>query len=140
MPVDASPWPINPHAGEGDCAAAKRRRSCPDDRRSAAPGFRCADRRGGLLFARLARGEFDWVLALYHDQGLIAVKSAAFGLATNWTVGLPFLRTSVDHGTAFAIAGTGRADAAPMTAVIATTLQLLSGELPRRRRSEGAES
>ena len=73
------------------------------------------------------------MLALYHDQGLIAVKSAAFGLATNWTLGLPFLRTSVDHGTAFAIAGRGRADARPMIAVLETTLRLLSGELPRRR-------
>lgn len=78
------------------------------------------------LFARARQGEFDWVLALYHDQGLIAVKTAAFGRATNWTLGLPFLRTSVDHGTAFALAGTGRADAAPMAAVLATTLELLA--------------
>ena len=79
------------------------------------------------LFARARRGEFDWVLALYHDQGLIAVKTAAFGEATNWTLGLPFLRTSVDHGTAFAIAGSGRADAAPLAAVVDTTLELLAG-------------
>ena len=56
------------------------------------------------------------MLALYHDQGLIAVKTASFGAATNWTLGLPFLRTSVDHGTAFGLAGTGRADAAPLRA------------------------
>ena len=79
------------------------------------------------LFARALGGEFDWVLALYHDQGLIAVKTAAFGVATNWTIGLPFLRTSVDHGTAFAIAGTGSADAAPLAAVVRTTLELLAG-------------
>jgi 4-hydroxythreonine-4-phosphate dehydrogenase len=48
------------------------------------------------------------VLALYHDQGLIAVKTACFGTATNWTLGLPVLRTSVDHGTAFALAGRAR--------------------------------
>src|SRR4029079_12720271 len=84
------------------------------------------------LFARARRGEFDWVLALYHDQGLIAVKTAAFGLATNWTLGLPFLRTSVDHGTAFSLAGRGRADEHPLQAVVETTLKLISGELPRK--------
>lgn len=82
------------------------------------------------LFARARRGEFDWVLALYHDQGLIAVKTASFGTATNWTLGLPFLRTSVDHGTAFGIAGKGVADEGPLAQVIATTLGLISGRLP----------
>ncbi len=130
---------VNPHAGEGGLlggeeieilvpTVAEARRRGIDVR-----GPESAD----SLFARLARDEFDWVLALYHDQGLIAVKSAAFGLATNWTLGLPFLRTSVDHGTAFAIAGSGRADAQPMSEVIATTLKLLSGELPRGRRVRG---
>lgn len=85
------------------------------------------------LFARARRGEFDWVLALYHDQGLIAVKTISFGSATNWTLGLPLLRTSVDHGTAFPLAGRGIADAAPMAAVIETTLKLIAGELPRKR-------
>ena len=73
------------------------------------------------------------MLAIYHDQGLIAVKTAAFGSATNWTLGLPFLRTSVDHGTAFALAGRGVADAGPLQAVVDTTLRLLRGELPRRQ-------
>jgi 4-hydroxythreonine-4-phosphate dehydrogenase len=77
------------------------------------------------LFARARRGEFDWVLALYHDQGLIAVKTAAFGTATNWTVGLPFVRTSVDHGTAFPLAGSGRVEVEPMRRVVATTLDLI---------------
>lgn len=126
---------INPHAGEGGLLGS-------EEAEILVPTVAEARRRGidvhgpesaDSLFARLARDEFDWVLALYHDQGLIAVKSAAFGLATNWTLGLPFLRTSVDHGTAFAIAGSGRADARPMTAVLETTLRLLSGELPRRR-------
>ncbi len=70
--------------------------------------------------------KLDWVLALYHDQGLIAVKTAAFGQATNWTLGLPYLRTSVDHGTAYAVAGRGEADAGPLRAVVETTLALLS--------------
>ena len=73
------------------------------------------------------------MLALYHDQGLIAVKTASFGLATNWTLGLPFLRTSVDHGPAFGLAGKSLADAGPMVAGVETTLKLISGELPRRR-------
>ena len=125
---------INPHAGEGGLLGG-------EEAEILVPAVADARQRGidvsgpesaDSLFARLAHDEFDWVLALYHDQGLIAVKSAAFGLATNWTLGLPFLRTSVDHGTAFAIAGSGRADAAPMSAVVETTLKLLSGELPRR--------
>ena len=119
-------------------SAAKRRRcSSPPSPKRGAGASTCAGPRAPTRSSLASRrDEFDWVLALYHDQGLIAVKSAAFGLATNWTVGLPFLRTSVDHGTAFAIAGSGQADAAPMIAVVETTLKLLSGELPRRRRAE----
>ncbi|MEO7974790.1 MAG: 4-hydroxythreonine-4-phosphate dehydrogenase PdxA [Thermoanaerobaculia bacterium] len=125
---------LNPHAGEGGLLGT-------EETELLAPVVAEARSRGidvhgpesaDSLFARLVRGEFDWALALYHDQGLIAVKSAAFGLATNWTLGLPFLRTSVDHGTAFALAGTGRADASPMIAVLETTRQILAGELPRR--------
>jgi 4-hydroxythreonine-4-phosphate dehydrogenase len=84
------------------------------------------------VFARARDGAFDWVLALYHDQGLIAVKTAAWGRATNWTLGLPFLRTSVDHGTAFDIAGRGLADVSSLRAVVDTTLAMVRGELPRR--------
>ena len=129
---------INPHAGEGGLLGSEEGEILVPTVAEARQ--RGIDVRGpesaDSLFARLARDEFDWVLALYHDQGLIAVKSAAFGLATNWTLGLPFLRTSVDHGTAFAIAGSGQAEASPMIAVVETTLKLLSGELPRRRRAE----
>jgi 4-phospho-D-threonate 3-dehydrogenase / 4-phospho-D-erythronate 3-dehydrogenase len=62
------------------------------------------------LFVRAARGEFDTVIACYHDQGLIAVKCLAFGEAVNVTLGLPIIRTSVDHGTAFDKAGQGLAE------------------------------
>lgn len=62
------------------------------------------------LFLRAFRGEFDAVAACYHDQGLVAVKCLAFGQAVNVTLGLPIIRTSVDHGTAFDIAGRGVAD------------------------------
>ena len=126
---------LNPHAGENGLLGEEEGRSwCrrwpPRARRGLdVHGPESAD----SLFARARRGEFDWVLALYHDQGLIAVKTASFGLATNWTLGLPFLRTSVDHGTAFALAGTGRADAGPLQAVIETTLGLIEKDLPKRR-------
>ena len=126
---------LNPHAGEGGLLGQ-------EEELYLTPAVAAARARGldvhgpesaDSLFARARRGEFDWVLALYHDQGLIAVKTAAFGLATNWTLGLPFLRTSVDHGTAFPLAGTGKADARPLEAVVATTLELIAGTLPRRR-------
>lgn len=125
---------VNPHAGEGGLLGE-------EDDRDVAPAVKAAQGRGlevigpespDSLFVRARRGELDWVLALYHDQGLIAVKTAAFGLATNWTLGLPYVRTSVDHGTAFALAGRGQADIRPLEGVIATTLRLLDGDLPRR--------
>ena len=62
------------------------------------------------VFVRAMRGDFDAVIACYHDQGLIPVKLVAFGRAVNVTLGLPIVRTSVDHGTAFDIAGRGIAD------------------------------
>jgi len=69
---------------------------------------------------RASRGEFDAVIACYHDQGLIPVKLLAFGTAVNVTLGLPIIRTSVDHGTAFDIAGKGVAD--PSSMIAATLL------------------
>lgn len=75
---------------------------------------------GDTVFLRAVRGEFDVVVATYHDQGLIPVKLLAFGSSVNVTLGLPLVRTSVDHGTAFDIAGKGLADASSM--VSATTL------------------
>ena len=66
------------------------------------------------VFVRATRGEFDAVIACYHDQGLIPVKLLAFGKAVNVTLGLPIIRTSVDHGTAFDIAGRGVADPGSM--------------------------
>ena len=118
---------LNPHVGEGGLLG-------DEDDREVRPAVEQARREGidvhgpesaDSLFARTRQGEFDWVLALYHDQGLIAVKTAAFGQATNWTLGLPYLRTSVDHGTAYGIAGQGVADVGPMRAVVSRTLDLL---------------
>ena len=76
------------------------------------------------LFVRAWRGEFDAVAACYHDQGLIAVKCLAFGRAVNVTLGLPIIRTSVDHGTAFDIAGRGIADHQSMVEAILLATRL----------------
>ncbi len=76
------------------------------------------------VFLRAHRGEFDAVIACYHDQGLIPVKLLAFGQAVNVTLGLPIVRTSVDHGTAFDIAGTGRADPGSMIAAVRLAARL----------------
>jgi len=65
---------------------------------------------GDTLFFRAYAGEFDVVVAMYHDQGHIPIKLVAFAEAVNVTLGLPIIRTSVDHGTAFDIAGQGKAD------------------------------
>jgi len=84
------------------------------------------------VFVRAARGEFDAVVACYHDQGLIPVKLLAFGKAVNVTLGLPIIRTSVDHGTAFDIAGAGQADHGSMVQAI-----LLAARLAAARPAAG---
>jgi len=85
------------------------------------------------VFLRASRGEFDAVIACYHDQAMIPVKCLSFGEAVNVTLGLPFIRTSVDHGTAFDIAGKGIAEHSSMVAAIklAAELSLKSGESNR---------
>lgn len=83
------------------------------------------------IFLRGSQGEFDAIIALYHDQATIAVKSLAFGSAVNVTLGLPVIRTSVDHGTAYDIAGKGIADASSMIAAIS-----LAGELAASSRRD----
>jgi 4-hydroxythreonine-4-phosphate dehydrogenase len=81
---------------------------------------------GDTVFVRATRGAFDVVLACYHDQGLIPVKLLAFGQAVNVTLGLPIIRTSVDHGTAFDIAGQGIADHGSMVAAVRLAARLAS--------------
>ena len=76
---------------------------------------------------RAARGEFDCVIACYHDQGLIPVKLLAFGKAVNVTLGLPIVRTSVDHGTAFDIAGKGIADPSSLIEAVKLAARLVVG-------------
>jgi len=74
------------------------------------------------VFMRARRGEFDVVLAMYHDQGLIPVKYLGLEQGVNTTLGLPFLRTSPDHGTAFDLAGSGRADPSSLLAALRSAL------------------
>ncbi|MGE3842469.1 MAG: 4-hydroxythreonine-4-phosphate dehydrogenase PdxA [Vicinamibacterales bacterium] len=76
------------------------------------------------VFVRASRGEFDVVVAAYHDQGLIPVKLLSFGKAVNVTIGLPIVRTSVDHGTAFDIAGRGVADPSSLIAAVRLAARL----------------
>jgi 4-hydroxythreonine-4-phosphate dehydrogenase len=117
---------LNPHAGEGGVIgteddsvlvpAVQRARAQDIDLAGPIPG--------DTVFVRASRGEFDCVLACYHDQGLIPVKLLAFGHAVNVTIGLPIIRTSVDHGTAFDIAGKGVADPGSMIAAVTLAAQM----------------
>src|SRR5690606_14436913 len=76
------------------------------------------------LFHAEARTRYDAVIAMYHDQALIPIKTLAFDKAVNVTIGLPFVRTSPDHGTAFDIAGTGRASPASLSAALELAAEL----------------
>ena len=100
---------LNPHAGEGGLLGFEERDFIDpalDRLREDFPGLsRCEP--GDTLFARALRGEFDVIVALYHDQGLAPLKVIDFDESVNVTLGLPHVRTSPDHGTAFAIAGKG---------------------------------
>ncbi len=102
---------LNPHAGEDGLLGSEEHdllNPILDGLRAVHPGLSRAEP-GDTLFARQLRGEFDVVIALYHDQGLAPLKTVDFDEAVNVTLGLPFVRTSPDHGTAFAIAGRGLA-------------------------------
>lgn len=100
---------LNPHAGEGGLLGYEERdflNPALTHLRSEFPGVSNCEP-GDTLFARALRGEFDAVVALYHDQGLAPLKAIEFDEAVNVTLGLPHVRTSPDHGTAFGIAGKG---------------------------------
>jgi 4-hydroxythreonine-4-phosphate dehydrogenase len=114
---------VNPHAGESGLFGDEEERVLlPAAEKLGAAGPLPAD----TVFVRAMRGEFDAVLAPYHDVGMTAIKVAAFGSAVNVTLGLPFPRTSPDHGTALDIAGTGKADASSMRAAIELAVRLAS--------------
>ena len=76
------------------------------------------------LFYHAYKGEYDAVVAMYHDQGLVPLKMIGFETGVNWTLGLPFIRTSPDHGTAYDIAGHGKANPSSMVAAIRLAKQL----------------
>lgn len=116
---------INPHAGEnGMLGDDEQRVLVPAIARARELGIKVTDPLPpDTVFMRARTGEFDVVLAMYHDQGLIPVKLLGLDSAVNVTIGLPFLRSSVDHGTAFDIAGRGIASEANMLHVLRWHLQ-----------------
>jgi 4-hydroxythreonine-4-phosphate dehydrogenase len=123
---------LNPHAGEeGTLGDEDRMIVAPAVAQLVADGI---DARGPLpadsMFHQQARASYDAALCMYHDQALIPIKTLAFDHAVNVTLGLPFVRTSPDHGTAFDIAGTGRADPASLIAAIRLAARLAKAESP----------
>ena len=131
-PVSLAVAGLNPHASEGGMFGTEERdQILPAIKECHAAGIDVSGPYSpDTIFLRASNGEFDGVIALYHDQATIAVKSLAFGSAVNVTLGLPLIRTSVDHGTAFDIAGKGIADASSMAAAIE-----LAADLARRSRT-----
>jgi 4-hydroxythreonine-4-phosphate dehydrogenase len=130
---------INPHAGEGGLFGRG------EERTKIEPAIAACRARGwrvegplpaDTLFYRARKGDFDLIVAMYHDQGHGPVKAVAFDTGVNITAGLPILRTSVDHGTAFDIAGTGRADERSMIEALRQAASLA----PQQRRAVTAAS
>ena len=119
---------LNPHAGEGGHLGREELEVIAPT--LATLRARGMDLRGPLpadtAFTPAALAECDAVLAMYHDQGLPVLKHAGFGHAVNITLGLPIVRTSVDHGTALDLAGTGKADASSLEEALATALALVT--------------
>ena len=131
---------LNPHAGEHGLMGEE------DDAvlRPAVQACRARgiDVRGPLpgdtVFLKATRGAFDAVVACYHDQGLIPVKLLAFGQSVNVTLGLPIIRTSVDHGTAFDIARQGTADASSMVSAVTLAARLAAARQTERLKAQGS--
>ncbi|MFN3629322.1 MAG: PdxA family protein, partial [Casimicrobiaceae bacterium] len=124
---------LNPHAGEGGLFGREEIEIiAPAVEQAALAGIdACGPFPPDTVFMRAARGEFDAVIAMTHDHGLIPVKLDGFEHAVNVTLGLPFLRTSVDHGTAYDIAWQGRASSENLRHVLAWTAARLD---PTNRR------
>ena len=121
---------LNPHAGEGGEFG-------DEEITTIAPAVLAAQKRGydvtgplsgDTVFHYALKGEFDAVVAMYHDQGLAPLKAVAFDSGINWTLGLPFIRTSPDHGTAYDIAGQGIANPSSMIAAIRLAKQLATAK------------
>ncbi len=106
---------VNPHGGEGGRFGDEERIIERGVALAAAAGISIGGPHpADTLFLAASRGQYDVVMAMYHDQALIPIKTLAFEESVNVTLGLPYLRVSVDHGTAFDVAGKGVADPAPM--------------------------
>jgi 4-phospho-D-threonate 3-dehydrogenase / 4-phospho-D-erythronate 3-dehydrogenase len=121
---------LNPHAGEGGEFG-------DEEIKTIAPTVLAAQERGfdvvgplsgDTVFHYALKGDFDAVVAMYHDQGLAPLKAVAFDTGVNWTLGLPFIRTSPDHGTAYDIAGKGIANPSSMIAAIRLAKQLAANK------------
>jgi 4-hydroxythreonine-4-phosphate dehydrogenase len=119
---------LNPHAGEGGMLGT-------EEQESILPAVMAARARGSevtgplaadTLFHQAFRGDYDVVVAMYHDQGLGPLKMVAFETGVNWTLGLPFVRTSPDHGTAYDLAGRGTANPSSMQAAIRLAQRLVT--------------
>jgi len=117
---------LNPHAGEGGELGT-------EEKTTVGPAVLASQRKNidvhgpfsaDTLFYHAYRGDYDSVVAMYHDQGLCPLKLIGFETGVNWTLGLPFIRTSPDHGTAFDIAGEGIAEASSMISAIQLAKQL----------------
>jgi 4-hydroxythreonine-4-phosphate dehydrogenase len=118
---------LNPHAGEGGAMGN-------EELTTIRPAVIAAQKRGidavgpvsaDALFYYAYKGDYDAVVAMYHDQGLAPLKMVAFDHGVNWTLGLPFVRTSPDHGTAYDIAGRGIANPSSMIAALQLARQLV---------------
>jgi 4-hydroxythreonine-4-phosphate dehydrogenase len=123
---------LNPHAGEGGLLGYEERDLLDPtlaQLRAEFPGLSSCQP-GDTLFARALRGEFDVVVALYHDQGLAPLKVIDFDEAVNVTLGLPFVRTSPDHGTAFGIAGRGTASGRSFANAVTVARRLIASRGP----------
>lgn len=119
---------LNPHAGEDGLLGDEELTTIDpilDALRSEFPGLSRA-LPGDTVFARQLRGEFDAVIALYHDQGLAPLKAVDFDESVNVTLGLPYVRTSPDHGTAFGIAGKGVASATSFANAVTVARRLIN--------------
>lgn len=121
---------LNPHAGEGGKIG-------DEEITTVAPAVQAMQRRGfdvhgpfaaDALFYNVFRGDYDAVVAMYHDQGLVPLKMIGFERGVNWTLGLPFIRTSPDHGTAYDIAGKGIANPSSMVEAIRLAKRLIKAQ------------
>lgn len=123
---------LNPHAGDDGVLGTEERDVIgPAVAQARAEGI---DAIGPVsaeaAFLLATGGGADMVIAMYHDQGLAPLKAVDFGRSVNWTLGLPIVRTSVDHGTAYDIAGTGRADPSSMRAALKLAADIVGGKAP----------